>query len=322
MPSSTKPVVRIVTPGTRAANNGNWRTAVRWAAMLRGSCRVILQTAWAGEPADVLVALHARRSAGAVRGFRERFADRPIVLVMTGTDLYRDLPNGDPAVPESLRIADRIVVLQDDALRHLPSQYRDKAAVIVQSARALRPAAKARDRLGVVVVGHLREEKDPATLFRALEALPHTVPIRVLHIGAPLDARLARQAESLARRDARYRWAGALPHGLTRAAIKRAHVLVHPSRLEGGANVIAEAIVSGTAVIGSRMSGNIGMLGASYPALFPVGDALALAALLERAATEPAFRSALRRACDARKSLFRPGTEAAAVRALVLGLHG
>jgi putative glycosyltransferase (TIGR04348 family) len=267
----------------------------------------------------VLIALHAQRSAAAVRGFRERYPDRPIALVLTGTDLYRDIAK-DAAARKSLQIADRIVVLQDDAVRHVPAAHRGKVTVIFQSARALRPATKARNTLNAVVVGHLRAVKDPATVFRALEAVPPEVRIRVRHIGASLDASLGRQAAALSRSDRRYRWSGSLSHGLTRAAIKRAHVLVHPSILEGGANVIVEAIVSGTAVIASRMSGNIGMLGADHPGLFPVGDARALARLLTRAASEPAFLEALGQAGNRRKSLFRPETEAAAVRRLVRGL--
>ena len=69
-------------------------------------------------------------------------------------------------------------------------------------------------------------------------------------------------------RDPRYRWTGALPHGLTRCAIRNAHLLVHPSLMEGGANVIVEAITAGTPVIASRVSGNVGMLGRNYPGLF------------------------------------------------------
>ena len=311
--------MRIVTPGTREANNGNWRTGVRWAAALRGSFRVILQSEWRGEWADALVALHARRGAACIAGFRARFPESPIGLVLTGTDLYHDLP-GNPQARASIRIASSIAVLQDDARSFVPQAARGKVRVIYQSASALRPAAKSRERLACVVVGHLRAEKDPETLFCALRALPAELPVRVLHIGAGLDRTLAAHARQLMRTDPRYRWAGALPHGLARAAIKRAHLLVHPSRLEGGANVIAEAIMSGTPVVGSRMSGNVGMLGANYPGLFPVGDSNALAAMLTRAATDPRFLARLRIAADRRKPLFRPEKEFAAVRAFVRGL--
>jgi putative glycosyltransferase (TIGR04348 family) len=315
MPSLAKPLVRIVTPGTREANNGNWRTAARWAAMLRGPFRVILQSAWDGGTADFLLALHARRSADCIRGFHERYPGRPIAVVLTGTDLYGDLPT-HPDVARSLDIADRIVVLQDEAPRRLVPALRRKCEVIFQSALALRPVAKANGRLDCVVVGHLRDVKDPGTVFRAVALLPRELPVRILHIGAALDPSLEKDARRLAKADPRYRWAGALPHGLTRIAIRRSHVLLHPSRLEGGANVIVEAIVSGTPVIGSRMPGNVGMLGAGYPGLFPVGDADALAHMIARAAHEHGYLKALQAACNARRALFRPNREARLLRNL------
>src|SRR5689334_11449992 len=89
---SARPVVCIVTPGTRSANNGNWRTAARWAGMLRGQCKVIVQTRWDERPADALIALHARRSASSIEEYRAKHPDRGIAVVLTGTDLYRDLP--------------------------------------------------------------------------------------------------------------------------------------------------------------------------------------------------------------------------------------
>src|SRR5690349_24501675 len=73
MGSAAKPVVCIVTPGTRTANNGNWRTAVRWAALLRDRYRIIVQSAWDGG-GDALIALHARRSAESIARFHERKA--------------------------------------------------------------------------------------------------------------------------------------------------------------------------------------------------------------------------------------------------------
>jgi glycosyltransferase involved in cell wall biosynthesis len=102
---------------------------------------------------------------------------------------------------------------------------------------------------------------------------------------------------------------GGLPHGLTRAAIKRSHLLIHPSILEGGANVIVEAITAATPVVASRMSGNIGMLGADYAGYFPVGDADALVALLRHCANDPNTLTRLGTACKARAKLFLPAEE-------------
>jgi len=313
-----RPVVCIVTPGTRDANNGNWRTAARWARMLGDRYRVIVHTAWDGESADVLLALHARRSAASIERYH-RETGRPIAVVLTGTDLYRDLAAGGETA-ESLDIASRIVVLQDDAPRMLAIAWRRKCDVIFQSAPSIRHRRVGDGILRCAVVGHLREEKDPLTVIRAIGILRPGIDVRVRHIGGPLDERLAKAARTFASSDPRYRYASALPHGLARAAIAASDLLIHPSRMEGGANVIVEAVTAGTPVIASRISGNIGMLGRGYPGYFEVGRPDALARLIRRCAAQPAFLATLKAACDARKPLFRPAAETRAIRALVARL--
>jgi putative glycosyltransferase (TIGR04348 family) len=314
-----RPSVLIVTPYAAQANNGNWRTAARWARFLRDGYRIIVQAQPLPQrlaDADCMIALHARRSHAAVAAWCERFPDRPVVVVLTGTDLYRDLP-GDPAAQASLALADRLVVLQSDALSALPKPRRPKARVIHQSAKALAPVVKARDRLNCVMVGHLREEKDPLTALRAWEHLPAAAPIRLTHIGAALDLRLGEAARAFEQREPRYRWLGARPHGWTRQAIRRAHLLLIPSRMEGGANVIVEALTAGTPVLASRMPGNTGMLGRGYGGYFPVGDERALGRLLLRCGGDSAFLRRLEAACRARRGLFEPRRERAALRSLL-----
>jgi len=95
MGSAAKPVVCIVTPGTRNANNGNWRTAVRWAQMLRDRYKVILQTEWHGEPAAAMVALHARRSASSIEAFARQGRGRGSrsTRLRVGSDRRARAPN-------------------------------------------------------------------------------------------------------------------------------------------------------------------------------------------------------------------------------------
>ena len=312
-----KPSVVIVTPGTREANNGNWRTAQRWAGYLAPECDVIVQSAWQGESADLMIALHARRSHASIAAFRAAHPRLPVIVALTGTDLYRDLPD-DRDARDSLAIASKLIVLQDDAPRQVPLRWRRKCHVVYQSARILEPAAKPADRLDCIVVGHLRAEKDPLAAARALALIPRDVPVYVHHVGEALDATLGAAVRDAARRDPRYRWIGGLPHGLARAAIKEAHLLVHPSLLDGGANVIAEAVTAGTPVVASRISGNVGMLGANYPGYFEVGDASGLAALLVSLLEHPERFRELTLGCASRMPLFRPERERDTLMGLVL----
>jgi glycosyltransferase involved in cell wall biosynthesis len=136
-------------------------------------------------------------------------------------------------------------------------------------------------------------------------------------VGGALDRDLGRFAQAFAQREPRYRWVGAMPHACTRQAIKRAHLLILPSRMEGGANVVVEALSAGTPVLGSHMSGNIGMLGADYAGYFPVGDAAALASLLLQCERDASFYNRLARQCRRRSALFRPERERAALCAVI-----
>jgi glycosyltransferase involved in cell wall biosynthesis len=171
--------------------------------------------------------------------------------------------------------------------------------------------------LRALMVGHLRPEKSPQTWFDAARLLVGRPDILFDHIGAALDPALGVQAGSLMAEDPHYRWLGGVAHAATRKRIQAAHVLVHPSRMEGGAHVVIEAVRSGTPVLASRIDGNVGLLGTSYDGYFPLGDATALATLLQRLRDEPAMLPHLRRQCDERAPLFDPARESATLHALI-----
>jgi putative glycosyltransferase (TIGR04348 family) len=299
-----------VSPYAASANNGNWRTAARWAELLAPTHEVIVRTP--GDPlhdAGVLIALHARRSHATVCEWRERFGRRPCVVVLTGTDLYRDVPQGDADALESLRLADRLIVLQERGIAALPAPFRAKAAVVYQSAPRLAPYAKSARTLRALFCGHLREEKDPLTFVRAACSLAARRDIAFALVGGARDAALADQVKALAARAQNLALLGAMPHAQARERIRRAHVLVVPSRMEGGANVVVEALTAGTAVLASDCDGNVGMLGERYPGYFPVGDAAALAALVLRCREDAVFLGRLTRLCAARAARFLPAAE-------------
>ena len=311
-----KPRVCIVTPAAAAANNGNWRTAARWRRFLAPVAQVHVALEWQGEPVDALIALHARRSAESIARFRNAHVDAPLALVFTGTDLYRDI-EFDKGALYSLKCASHVVVLQDEGLMRLDRSARAKARVIVQSAGARARGAMVLRHLDFIAVGHLREEKDPLTLMRAARMLPADSPIRIVHIGDALDQELADAARRTAAECLRYRWLGGLSHDRARRWIAGSRALVHMSRIEGGANVVIEAIRSGVPVLASRIDGNVGLLGRDYGGYFPVGDAMALAALMQEFFFDPAFAAELTAQCAAREPRFTPEVERQQVQRLL-----
>ena len=312
MPAS----ILIVSPYAARANNGNWRTAERWSRLLGDDHDVIVRTAGDALPrADLLIALHARRAHEVVRAWCTRSPRRPCVLVLTGTDLYGDIPAAHPQALDSLRLADRLIVLQERGVASLPARYRAKTSVVYQSAPPLPRFAKSSRLLRAVFVGHLRSEKDPLTLVQAAACLSERTDVAFTLVGGARDADLASTVRRAAARLPNVAMSGALSHAQTRQRIRRAHVLVVPSRMEGGANVVVEAVTAGTPVLAADCDGNIGMLGEDYPGYFPVGDAAALAALLVRCREEPRFLERMERRCAARARLFHPLSERRALTA-------
>lgn len=163
----------IATPALADNNNGNWRTAWRWQRFLAPLYPTRLVKTWpdalaAGDGA--MIALHARRSADAIAAWHARHGGDRLALVLTGTDLYRDI-DADPAAR---------------LLRDRPDIFLD-------------------------------------------------------HVGDALDPALARQAEATMVEYPNYRWLGGRPHEEARRRIQRAHLLIHPSRMEGGARLAVRA---------------------------------------------------------------------------------
>ncbi len=287
--------------------------------MLSAAYRVRLVAAWTEGDEDLMIALHARRSAASIAAWRQARGAARLALVLTGTDLYRDIET-DALAQRSLQLADALVVLNSHGAERLPAGLGARTHVVLQSCTARRTLPKPARHLRALMVGHLRDEKDPRTYWRAAERLRARPDLFFDHIGGALDPALGEQAARLAEQHPRYRWLGPLPHVQVRRRIQAAHVLVHASRMEGGAHVIIEALRSGTPVIASRIEGNLGLLGDDWPATFDVGDDAALATLIERAREEPAMLVELQRRAAERAPLFSPEAERAALMRVVSGL--
>ena len=316
--STTTVNIQLVTPAPLRINNGNRITALRWAALLkRLGHRVRIGQHYDERPCDLLIALHAKRSAGSIRRFRELHPHSPLIVVLTGTDLYRDIRR-DRKAQQSLELASRLVVLQDMALCELPKRLHAKTQVIYQSAEPFSGKPRRGDRIfRVYLIAHLRNEKDPLRAPMAVRLLPPSSRIQLIHIGLALDDRLARRARAETSRNARYRWLGQLSHRSTRTRLAQSRLVCITSKMEGSSNVLSEALASRVPVVATRIPGLMGTLGKNFPGYFPVGDTKKLCALLFKAETDPAFYRALKQHCARVAKRVRPKREITAWRRLL-----
>jgi putative glycosyltransferase (TIGR04348 family) len=307
----------VVTPARPGARNGNRVTALRWVGILRRLGHAVrLGEAWDGAPCDVLVALHARKSHASVVRWREARPRGPLVVALTGTDLYDELDRSAEA-QDSLDQATRLVTLQPLAIQALPAHVRAKARSIVQSASAPAHPPPPADGVQVCVLAHLRAVKDPFLAARAARRLPEGSRLHVLHCGSPLDPGSEESAREEMAANPRWRWIGPRPRAEALRTLAASRALVVSSRHEGGANVVSEAIACSVPVLSTWIAGSVGVLGADYPGFYPVGDDAALAALLVRLEEDPAFDAELRARIAALRPLVARDREESAWRALL-----
>ena len=316
--TSRRLTIGIVTPAPRGSQSGNRVTARRWKRLLvELGHRVTLQTSYAGQDYDVLISLHAMKSAAALEEFSRRFSGRPQVLALTGTDLYGDL-EGNPQALRSLELANRYVVLQPRGLQRVPESLRARAVAIYQSSPpSISAQQPSPDHFDLCVLAHLRPVKDPLRTAAAVRELPADSRIRVFHAGAGFDPELATLAERESKSNPRYRWLGELGRDEALARLAASRLLVVTSRMEGGANVVTEAIAAAVPVIASRIEGSVGILGEDYPGYFPVGDTHALAGLLSRVENDRGLYEELRKRVRGLAPLVDPDRERGAWQALL-----
>lgn len=310
--------VQLVTPAPRASRSGNRLTALRWAGQLRSlghhaRAREKLDAA----PADLLVALHAEKSAAALAEWKRRDAGAPMVLVMTGTDLY-DHDQLSALALESCAYADRIVVLQPGAIDRIPVELRDRVRCIPQSASPPNdPLPRSAEHFDVVCLAHLRPVKDPLLLARAARLAPSTSKLRVRLAGSAYDDELAAAVRRESDDNPRFEWLGPLARADALRLLAAASLLAISSRNEGGPAVVPEAIACGVGVMSTDMAAARALLGSEHPGLYAVGDAEALARLVQRAEDEPEFLATLtQRSIDLQPEV-RPERERARIAELV-----
>jgi putative glycosyltransferase (TIGR04348 family) len=301
-------------------------TALRWQGFLEElGYSVEVTESWSKDDTGLLIALHAYRSHQSIVAFKKKYPKRPIVLVLTGTDLYRDIENHSEVI-QSMEMADQLIILQSCAVDLIPADLRYKVQVIYQSVEVEfdidigNGDSATKDDFVVSLIGHLREEKDPFRLVRSLPLLPADSKITVKHLGQAMNSQMKDQATLFNATIDRYHWLGEVSHAEALRILSQSRLMVISSRMEGGAHVVSEAIALGIPVIASDIPGNRGLLGEDYPGYYPVADENALATLLYRAEKTPSFYASLQKHIDLRRELINPASEKQAIQAMVNAL--
>ncbi len=316
--------ISLVTPAGKRSRAGNRTTAVRWARILRRlGHRVAIADTDERCDADMMVAIHAWRSAASIARFAQAHPGRPLVVCLAGTDIYRFQHSHPEETLASMERASALVCLHGLVDRAAPRRFHGKLRVIHQSAPPLtgarRPSARTFD---VCVIGHLRDEKDSLRTAFAARLVPAGSRLRVIQLGKAHDADWAGRAAREMADNPRFLWRGEVPGGAVRRQFRRSHAMVISSVMEGGANAVSEALVAGVPVIASDIEGNTGLLGEDYAGTYPVQDTRALADVLWKAETEPAFLAEIEAQCRLRAPLFDPAREEEAWRGLLADLTG
>lgn len=309
----------MITPAGPGSKAGNRATAERWQTLLeKAGHTVSVVTAYNGEPCDLFLALHAWRSHGAISLLKSSWPNTPLVVALTGTDIYLHQHDYPEQTLYSMQAADVLIGLHEQVGEDIPERFRDKLITLFQSAdqpvsepqrtASIAPGSPS-DSFDVCVIGHLRQEKDSLRAARAARLLPSESRIRVSCAGKAYDAHWEQLAKQEMLGNSRFQWLDELEKSDITKLMMTSQLLVMSSVMEGGANVVSEACRAGLPIIASDISGNAGLLGADYAGYYPVGDTQALVDQLMRAESDPEFLEQLRKQVGQLASRFTPEKE-------------
>lgn len=303
--------IQLISPAKIDSRNGNRTTAVRWRNILQDlGHRVTVSQQYTGEDVDLMLALHAWRSADSIQLFAEKYPTRPLLVALTGTDVYRFLNSHKQQTLKSIECADRLIGLHAHITHSIPQQYHHKARIIYQSTEAkLIRKTRCRNIFDVCIAGHLRDEKDSLRPAYAVRSLPSYSHIQISHYGKAHTQKWEHNARLEMARNKRYQWYGEISQSLLQVKFSQANLLILPSRMEGGANIISEAIMAGLPVISSNIEGSIGLLGKKYLGYFEVENTKQIKHMLLRCESDTKFYQTLIKQCASRRYLFSSSHE-------------
>lgn len=319
-----KMYIVLITPAPAGSRAGNRATAERWATLLEREGHLVnVVTDYRHEPCDLFIALHAWRSHQAVESFRQEHPDTPVIVALTGTDIYDHQYRFQKETLGSMTQADCLIGLHHRVKLDIPAEFSEKLVTVLQSAdQPGRSGGENPDHFLVCVIGHLRDEKDSLRAALAARLLPDDSAIRVINAGKAHSPEW--QTRTLAEQSAnpRFQWLGEVGKPDIQVLMQSSRLMVISSVMEGGANVVSEACRAGLPVIASAISGNIGLLGDDYPGYFRTADEHDLARLLAKAEKSPGFLAELTQRVSLLAADFTPENEQASLAAAIAKAMG
>jgi len=298
--------ISLISPAASRSSNGNYTTAFRWKRILQTlGHQVDLTQDYSGADCDLMIALHAWRSADAIQKFKSHHPNKSLIVALTGTDAYRFIHSHPEQTLKSIALADHLVGLHQLISSTLPEQHQHKLNVIFQAStlKPIRPI-NIKSNFNACIAGHLRDEKDPLRAAYAVRSLPCHSKIFISHYGKAHNNEWAYKARLENIKNRRYSWHGEISQALLRIKFSQAKLMILSSRMEGGANIISEAIMSDLPVIASKIDGSVGLLGEDYCGYYDVENTAQLKQLLLRCENNKSFYQTLIRQCRARRHLF------------------
>lgn len=301
--------VLIHSPFVRQDSQGNSATAERLRGILQqGGLRVAVEEVWyGGVEAPCMVALNARRSAGAVAEYRDACPDGRVVLILTGTDInHAECRDEGSPTRRTMADAERLVVLHEVALESVPDSLRAKCEVIYPSVclpDGLVHEVRESERFQVIMAGNVRWEKNVPLVLDACRLLPAESRVEV-HLYGDADESMVPELLQATAGGAPFQWRGKTGHEDLLRVMAESDLLLNSSLQEGGANALCEAVALGLPVLASEIGGNLGMLGAGYGGYFPSGSVEGLVEGLIRVESDPAYYRLLKSRLKSRAERF------------------
>lgn len=331
----------LVTAAPPGSEYGSETTSIRWEHNLSALGHHVATTFVYGKTEDdfaddffdMMVVLGARECNEAIRAFKDRDGDRPIVVALNSEDVYLGIENSSE-VRRNIERADALVVTQEKALEEIPHEFRERTHLIDQAVELpdggveaipeppLRDKRRTNDYdFEICVANHIQDQTDPLRTAKAARVFSEESGIFVTHIGRVLDARWEHELQKESDTNPRYDWLGEMAWTRALQYIKRADLVSVTSTIQGCANVLSESIVVGTPVVASAVPGNVGVLGEEYPGLFEPKNDEDLAKRIGAAEGDTRFYANLRRHCDQLRPDFDMARERDAWKALIDSLE-